>query len=112
MTRRTSGDKGGRQSLGCCRGGRLILNQCRQSGGHNLLWMGVKPLRGTFDEALRSLIAEPVVDLGEGLFWLCRLPPGDYALEERAGGGQRLFRLEYQLKPAPRWRIVATRNGR
>jgi len=114
MTRQTngSGDKGGRQSLGCCRSGKADPQALPESGGFQLFWMGTRVLRGTFDEALHHLIADPVpLDEG-GLYWLCLLPPGDYQLTERAGGGQRLYQLDWIRNPSPRWRVVATRKGR
>ena len=107
-----SGEKLKRTCLGACRHGRLALKRCAQSGGLHLYWFSNNCglCRETFDTALQHLMTEPV-RLAEGLYWLCRLAPGDYRLEERSEGGQVLYRLEYQLKPSARWHVAVARKG-
>jgi hypothetical protein len=108
-THPTSGEKLKRTRLGACLAGRLALKRCGKSGGFNLYWLAngspPHPPHESFDTALRDHITKHG-RLGEGLHRLCRLPPGDYLLEERSEGGQSLYRVDWQ-----RWYLAAVRKN-
>lgn len=98
-----------RQSLGSCYHGRLFLKPCRRAGGIDLYWTGSLPNTALSDElkaliemcamnlSLRTHIRLPPVQpmpVRAAVYWLARLAPGQYVVEEQIGGGCELYEVE------------------
>jgi hypothetical protein len=98
-----TGEKLYRRSLGICRRGRLAIRRDADSFV-SLFWVDDNPhLRGAFNPALWATIGQDRKPdhLGEGIYRLVRLQPGDYRLEQAADGSVELFKLTH-LDRAPR----------
>jgi hypothetical protein len=105
-----TGRRARRQSLGYVLFGRLIVQTCDRSSGIDLLFTGsnlpllLSPeLRNLIDVSWKRLELlgrrrlpkpRPVPVTGRlNTWWLARLVPGSYTIEERSDGGSELFEV-------------------
>jgi hypothetical protein len=89
-----TGERLFRRSLGSCTRGRLALKR-DADGFVSLYWADDGTLRGAFNAALWVTIGHDrkPVHMGEGIYRLVRLAPGEYQLVQAADGGVELFTL-------------------